>query len=94
MVPRWLGCGGALTRTVTVGAASMATAELIERLIVVVPFWFWKRFGSTLTEITAGVTPEEGETVTPGLDEAMLNAVWLPPGSLRVKVWVVALRAQ
>ena len=75
-----MGCG-AFTSTVTDGAESIACTLLIDRLTSVVPFWAANWFGSTLTVITAGVTPEEGERVTPVVAARPAKDVTRDPGS-------------
>ena len=54
---------------------STAVAELIDRAYRRGSVLILKRVGIHAHLIIAGVTPEDGETVTPGLEEVMLNGV-------------------
>src|SRR5260370_10488506 len=71
-------------------AATEFTLTATER----VSFWFWKAVGSTRTCTTAGVIPEEGERVTPGVLLESSKSVLQPPGSVIVMVWVITLLLQ
>src|ERR1035441_7254367 len=78
----------------TGGGRLTAVTEFRVRATDRVPFWFWNVVGSTRTWTLAGVTPEEGEMVTPWVLVKSWKSVLPPPGSVMVTVWVMTLRLQ
>src|SRR5580704_10401265 len=83
-----------LINTRTAGGRFAATVEDNVSAAVTVPFWLENTLGSTETVTIAGVTPLEGDTFSPAVDEAIVNGVLPPPGSVMVMVWVLTARLQ
>src|SRR4051794_14512583 len=92
-VPRWSGLRLLIRRRTGFGRF---TAEEDATVIgtAIVPFWFWNAFGSTLTCTVAGVTPLEGERVTPAWLTERRKSVFPPPGLVIVRFIVIAFRLQ
>src|SRR3954470_3628724 len=91
-VPRWSGLRLLTSRrTGFVWLMALADRRLIGTASV--PFWLGNAVGSTFTRTVAGVTPLEGEKVTPVWLER-LKSVLPPPGSVIDRLSVMALRLQ
>src|SRR5690242_3935917 len=92
-VPRWSGFRLLINSRTGFGKLIALDDEMIIGTEMV-PFWFWKAFGSTRTCTVAGVTPPEGEIVTPVWSAETRKSVLPPPGLVIVRLTVIAFRLQ